>query len=393
MSSASHQNKIFIASFLTLIAAGVGFAVRGAILDDWAAQFGFTKADLGEITGFGLAGFGVTIIICSFFADKVGYKALLAGAFVLHLASGIITLCATPVFNASGRGATYWCLSISMLMFALGNGLCEAVINPLVATLYPRQKTHYLNILHAGWPGGLILGGLLAYAFAGPGAAITHLRWEIPMAFFLVPTVAYGILAFPEKFPISEARAAGVGYSQMLKEFAAPLLLFLLFIHALVGYVELGTDSWITNIMNNVIAGRALLLFVYTSGIMFVLRFFGRTDRRTHQSAGAVVRQRTARLYRAVLAWLRHHRTGDLSGRHRLRRGQDVPLADDAGSGGRTLPTRRGDGDGHHRRHRHAVGRLTGRARHRLCARLLRLAVAARQIARRLRAGGLERAK
>src|SRR3712207_2640094 len=130
-----NQRQIFWASFLTLIAAGIGFAVRGGILGDWAAQFGFTKSDLGTITGGGLVGFGVTIIICSIFADRVGYRALLIGAFALHLLSAVITLAATPVFNAAGKDATYWCLYIGMFMFALGNGLCEAAINPLVATL------------------------------------------------------------------------------------------------------------------------------------------------------------------------------------------------------------------------------------------------------------------
>jgi MFS family permease len=60
----------------------------------------------------------------------------------------------------------------------------------------------------------------------------------------------------------------------MLKEFAAPVLLFLLFLHACVGYVELGTDSWIINIMQYLIGGNAFLLFIYTSALMFVLRFF-----------------------------------------------------------------------------------------------------------------------
>src|SRR3989304_1895762 len=59
----------------------------------------------------------------------------------------------------------------------------------------------------------------------------------------------------------------------MLAEFAAPVLLFLLFLHALVGYVELGTDSWITDIMKGYIPNSVLLL-VYTAGLMFVLRFF-----------------------------------------------------------------------------------------------------------------------
>src|SRR5258708_37435779 len=80
-----HQKSIFFASFMTLVAAGVGFGVRGGVLGDLGAQFGFTKSDLGAITGGGLAGFGITIIFFSFFADRFGYKALLCGAFVLHI--------------------------------------------------------------------------------------------------------------------------------------------------------------------------------------------------------------------------------------------------------------------------------------------------------------------
>ncbi|MFN0196123.1 MAG: MFS transporter [Planctomycetaceae bacterium] len=274
----NNNRALFLASFMTLIAAGVGFAVRGAILNDWASEFGFTKAELGTITGGGLVGFGVVILICSLFADQLGYKPVLVLAFLLHLLSALITLAATPIYESmdpvAGKKAVYWCLYVGMFMFAVGNGLCEGVINPLVATLYPKQKTHYLNILHAGWPGGLIVGGLFAYAFCGPGAQVTHLRWEIPMMFFLVPTLYYGFIVLKEKFPLSEAKAAGVSFGTMLREFASPILLLLLVLHAMVGYVELGTDSWITNIMENVIPGQAILLFVYTSGLMFALRFF-----------------------------------------------------------------------------------------------------------------------
>lgn len=271
--SKSNRN-LFIASFLTLIAAGIGFAVRGGVLGDWGAQFGFTKSELGTITGGGLVGFGVTIIVCSFIADWVGYKPLMVIAFLLHALSAVITLAATPIYAAMGKDATYWCLFIGMFMFALGNGLCETVINPLVATLYPKQKTHYLNILHAGWPGGLILGGLIGYAFVGSEAAVTHLRWEIPLGLFLVPTLMYGLMILKEKFPQSEAREAGVDVGTMLAQFASPVLLLLLVLHAMVGYVELGTDSWIMNIMKNVIQGKETLLFIYTSALMFVLRFF-----------------------------------------------------------------------------------------------------------------------
>ncbi len=268
------NGKIFFASFMTLIAAGVGFAVRGDVLAEWSRIFGFTKTELGTITGGGLTGMAFTIIGFSLFADRVGYKAILIGAFLLHVLSAVVQLSATYVFHAAGKDATYWCLYVGMFMFSLGNGMCEAAINPLVATLYPRQKTHYLNILHAGWPGGLILGGLLAYCFVGEKAKIMQLRWEIPMAFFLVPVLWYGVIIIKERFPISEARAAGIKFGEMLVQFAAPVLLFLLFLHALVGYVELGTDSWIPNIMAGFFPNSSILLLVYTAGLMFVLRFF-----------------------------------------------------------------------------------------------------------------------
>lgn len=270
----NNHRALFLASFFTLIAAGVGFAVRGAILADWGADYGFTKQELGGITGGGLVGFGITILICSFIADTVGYKPLMVLAFLLHIASYAVTVAAGPVFEASGKDAAYWCLYVGAFLFALANGVCESVINPLVATLYPGKKTHYLNILHAGWPGGLIIGGLLAYAFCGRDAAIEHLPWEVPTAFFLLPTLYYGYVILREKFPESEASAAGVSFGEMLAQFASPILLMLLLLHALVGYVELGTDSWITDIQKALIQANAVLLFVWTSGVMFVLRFF-----------------------------------------------------------------------------------------------------------------------
>ncbi|MCP4730002.1 MAG: MFS transporter, partial [Roseibacillus sp.] len=53
------------------------------------------------------------------------------------------------------------------------------------------------------------------------------------------------------------------------------VLLFVLFIaHALVGAVELGTDGWIQNITGNLFSSEAgKMLFIFTSAIMFSLRF------------------------------------------------------------------------------------------------------------------------
>jgi MFS family permease len=273
MSNTGRDNKIlFWASFLTLIAAGMGFSIRGAILGDWARQFGFTKTELGDITGGGLAGFCFGIFFFSFLTDKFGYGKVMIFAFLFHVLSAVITLCATPVFQSSaGKDGAYWCLFIGSFVFSVANGTCEAVINPLTATLFPNNKTHWLNILHAGWPGGLILGAIVGLIYEH-----YNVQWEIQIASFLAPTLLYGLLMFRRPFPHSEAKKTGVSIGTMLAQFASPILLFLVLIHAMVGSVELGTDSWITNITGTILENKSdgLKLFLWTSSLMFILRFF-----------------------------------------------------------------------------------------------------------------------
>src|SRR5581483_12503028 len=101
---------------------------------------------------------------------------------------------------------------------------------------------------------------------------VYQVSWVVQMSLFLIPVLIYGLMMAGQHFPRSEASQSGVSFGEMLLEFASPILLLLLFIHALVGYVELGTDSWISKITGSIMASRGygLLLFIYTSGLMFI---------------------------------------------------------------------------------------------------------------------------
>jgi MFS family permease len=277
---APNAARLLWAGFMAILAAGVGFSVRGGILGQWAEQFGFTMTELGTITGGGLTGFGMVIIITSLFADAIGYGKLMISAFLLHLISAIVTLAAPAAFAAGGKEAAFNCLFWGMFIFAVGNGVCEAVVNPLTATLYPNNKTHFLNILHAGWPAGLVLGGLASTFMSAKTDAVGKIispavDWKIQMSLFMIPVIIYGAMLLGQKFPKSEAAKAGVGVGQMIASVATPMFILLLILHALVGYVELGTDSWISKITGTIMASPAngLKLFVYTSLLMFALRF------------------------------------------------------------------------------------------------------------------------
>jgi MFS family permease len=311
---------LFWASFFTLIAAGMGFSIRGDILADWGRQFGFTQTELGQITGQGLAGFGVTIIFFSFFADTFGYGKLMVIAFLFHTASVVLTLAAPWAFEHYGKQHAYYCLFAGAWAFSLGNGTCEAVINPLTATLFPQNKTHWLNILHAGWPGGLVLGALVSLLLNQMPGITWQVRWGIVFA----PMMLYGLMMVGRKFPVSEAKVSGISARAMMGEvgllgsavvvallglwFSQDLLpasiswlgwtvagllwvgfgylsqfslghwmlAFLYVLHGLVGYVELGTDSWIIDITKTVLDSpdKALMAFIWTNVLMFTLRFF-----------------------------------------------------------------------------------------------------------------------
>ena len=321
-----NASRLLWAGFMAILAAGIGFGVRGGIMATWGGQFGFTGGQLGQIAGAGLQGFCFGIFIGGIIVDKVGYGKLVAAAFLFHIISAFVT------FGASGDTSTaasafqflYW----GTFIFAVANGTLEAVANPLVATLFPKNRTHYLNILHASWPAGLVIGGVIGWTMG-------DISWKIQLGLFIVPTIIYGIMFLGQKMPKSEASEKGLSMGAMFKDIGllggavgcllivlfikdalAPnltlltgsdffvsnsflwvaliiggglwatigvitkgsfghWLIFVLFItHALVGAVELGTDSWIQNITGNILTPQqGKILFVFTSLLMFALRF------------------------------------------------------------------------------------------------------------------------
>ncbi|TLD71228.1 MFS transporter [Phragmitibacter flavus] len=300
---------------MAILAAGVGFGIRGGILANWGAEFGFTGGQLGAIGGAGFIGFCFGIIIGGVVVDKIGYGKLVFAAFFFHVLSAFITFGAT---EGQSQQLAYNLLYWGTFVFALANGTLEAVANPLVSTLFPKNRTHYLNILHASWPLGMVVGGLIGWTLGNPEGM--NVSWKIQLGLFLVPTVIYGIFFMGQSFPKSEASAKGLSTGEMLKDvgllgsaiacyllvlfFEGPLglptgaafaiggvllivvgvmtkfsigsfLLFVLFIaHVLVGAVELGTDGWIQNITGNILTpDQGKILFVFTSLLMFILRF------------------------------------------------------------------------------------------------------------------------
>jgi MFS family permease len=254
-----NQRRLFIASCLSLVVTAMIFVIRGDIAPQVEPAFGLSHEDYAFVSTMAFFGFAASILVASPMLDALGMRNLLYLAFALHI-GGILAFIFAP---------NYTVLYLSMLFAGFGNGLVEAVINPLTATIYADEKTHKLNVLHAWWPGGLIIGGLIAYVMG-----LLNFTWQMKMAVVLIPTIIYGVLIFGQQFPKTERAAAGISTGEMIKAALIPMFLVLLFCMMITASIELAPGQLMESVLRDKAKMSGTLVFVYGSALMFVLRFF-----------------------------------------------------------------------------------------------------------------------
>ena len=307
MTTKTHDQKglLFATSFAAITATSFCFILRALVIDNWGLQFALTETQKGELLGVGLWPFSITIVLFSFIIDRIGFKATLWFAALCHLVGLGILL------TAKG----YWTLYAGTFVMSLGNGAVEAAANPLIATIFTHDKPKWLNRVHAAWPGGMILGGLLAMALG-------TVDWRLKVALMAAPILVYTVLLIFSRFPVSERVASGVSYRTMLGEagfisafilsalimlevgrvfnlnpmisfgIAAgltliyallsgkagrPLYIILVLIMIPLATTELSTDGWISSLMApemTTLGLQAGWVLIYTSLIVFVIRIF-----------------------------------------------------------------------------------------------------------------------
>jgi MFS family permease len=320
----AHHQRLFWGCFIALITTAFGFISRMFLITEWAAEFHLDDAQAGRLAGIGIWPFAASIILFSLFIDRIGYKVAMVFSFVGYIIWSIMGVGAFFVSRGAdgnldlGFQLLYW----GSLILGLSNGTVEAYINPVVATIFSTNKTKWLNILHAGWPGGLVIAGLLTIA-------IGNVDWWIRIAIIAPPAIVFFVMLIGETFPVQERVASGVTYKEMLSEFGVltaivvgvlitlqlmdffrpsealgyglciaagvafvvafgvytrklgnPLLVVLALIMMPLATTEIGTDGWIEGILRGVVQNEdgtnkfhPGLVLVYTSFIMMVLRF------------------------------------------------------------------------------------------------------------------------
>jgi MFS family permease len=277
-----NSRRLFVASCVALVASAFSFVIRQDVLPAWGRSFDLNATHLGRIGGMAFWGMAVAMAIGAFVCDRLGMKRMLGFAFLCHLVGTVGTL-ATPYLSGVGV-SPYILLCISTFLVGSANGLVEIGINPLAATLFPSEKTHKLNILHAWWPGGLMLGGLLALGIsyvlglevggAAKTAEGTMFGWQLKTGLILVPMLIYGGLFLFESFPPTERVASGVSTEDMLKQALRPMFLLWAFCMLLTASTELAPQGMQSLVLEKTAGMNGTYVLIYTSLMMFILRHF-----------------------------------------------------------------------------------------------------------------------
>jgi MFS family permease len=323
-----NPRRLFVASCLALITSAFSFQMRQNVADDVGNYFSLTREMVGALMGGQFLGMATAMLIFSPFCDALGMGKILALAWLAHLfgISGTIfadevsgqafvasvsnglsgcstwmtdTLHFSLLPKVAGANVKFWELWAAAFLIGSGNGLVEVSINPLAATIYPDQKTHKLNVLHAWWPGGLILAGLIALFLVNPlfaneekkaeffgyniapaslGGFGTWLAalpsWKVKYGIVYVPLLLYGLLSVGQRFPASERVQASVSTGRMILQLLRPLFIIWAFCMLLTASTELGTNAWMETTLKRTAQVSGTLIFIYITLLMFILRFF-----------------------------------------------------------------------------------------------------------------------
>lgn len=308
-----NQKRLFIASCLALLVTALTFAIRARIEGVFTDSYGLSGEQVGRAMAPAFWGFAVAMFAGGYFIDIVKTKSIIWMAFAMHFVGIILLLLAKD----------YTSLFISNVFIGLGNGSVEAACNPLVTALFPGKKTKMLNRFHVWFPGGIVIGGLLAWLVMDT----INLPWQVLVGLLFIPLIIYGFLFCKQAIPETERVSSGVSYKDMMKNIGAPITITLavifmilvanspaisakvtasyelpliivaiiatfiiieskainkislifplvFFCMLLTASTELGTNQWVNALLENNGISDPILILVVVSGIMAVGRFF-----------------------------------------------------------------------------------------------------------------------
>ncbi|MCG9628635.1 MFS transporter [Vibrio mediterranei] len=263
--------RIFLISVIAIFTSGLSFGLRGSVAGDIQSLYldPFDSVNsakmVGEILGVAFLGFSFTLFFSSPLLNIIGMGRMLLLASICFIVGTLVTVLA-PIITTTEN--VYWAFWIGMGLTGVGWGFTESTTNPLTAAIYPNDKTHRMNILHAWWPAGIVTGGVSSLFFRSLG-----LNWQFDFALILIPSIVFLLLLIGSTFPNTERADSGVKFSSMIMEILRrPSFMIWFCIMFLTAATELAPSQWVDITLSNTIGMPGIAILIYVSSIMFFMR-------------------------------------------------------------------------------------------------------------------------
>ena len=254
-----NSSRLFLGSCKALVVTAMTFAIRARLELVFQTDFQLSSEDIGFAFAPAFYGFTIAMIIGGPLVDILGMKRIIWIAFVCHAIGIVLTITATG----------FWSLFVGVLATGLGNGMVEAACNPLVTSLFPNEKIKMLNRFHVWFPGGIMIGSIIAYLMID----VASLNWQMLVAVLALPLVFYGYLFYGQELPKTERVTLGISTGDMWKAVGSPLFIFMGFCMLLTASTELGTNQRIDSLLQST-GVPAILVLAFINGIMAIGRAF-----------------------------------------------------------------------------------------------------------------------
>lgn len=170
-----------IASYIGYITQGIVNNLSPLLFVTFSEKFDIS---LAQISALIVINFGVQIVIdtlAAFYADKVGMKNCAVFAHIFA-AAGLAGLGTLPFIMPPYAG-----IIISVTLSAIGGGLCEVVVSPIIESLPFENKAANMNLLHSFYcwgQVGVVLISTLFFTLCG----IDNWRW-LALAWAVIPAL------------------------------------------------------------------------------------------------------------------------------------------------------------------------------------------------------------
>lgn len=231
---AANYDRTVVACFIGYVTQAVINNFMPLLFVTFAATFGISMARLSALITVNFITQLIVDVLAGRFVDRIGYKPCIIAAHVAALA-GLLVLGLVPTHVAD----PYPAILAAIILYALGGGLIEVMVSPIVEACPSEHKAKAMSLLHSfycwGQLGTVMISTLFLFAF-GTGS------WPVLACLWGVVPIA-GIVMFAGA-PMPRIVPEGTATMRFVDLARRPVFYLMFLMMLCAGAAEQGMSQW-----------------------------------------------------------------------------------------------------------------------------------------------------